>query len=87
MPLDEINLDDIFVQRHTRIIHNDAFSLDHIYYGIFDEENKLIHIRNGVEVNIRKDVFTEKVLRSKDRRTTEYLSNSKDIEECLSSKK
>ena len=62
VPMDEgFDYSAIFAIRLQRTLRNDLFSLDNVYYTPVDEHHKPYHIRDGVRLDIRIDVFTGEI--------------------------
>ena len=51
----------IFCLRETRIIHNNMFTYNSYYYLPVKENGEPVPIRNGIEIDLRIDVFTRQI--------------------------
>ena len=96
VPLDGYDIDSVFTLRYERIIRNDSFSLNGIYYSLIDEKGEIIHILNDTPVNIRINVFNNqmyvlrygkkypvKIVRDRRKKISDIADNQKDLHEIL----
>ena len=96
VPLDGHDIDSVFTLRYERIIRNDSFSLNGIYYSLIDEKGEIIHILNDTPVNIRINVFNNqmyvlrygkkypvKIVRDRRKKISDIADNQKDLHEIL----
>lgn len=89
----------IFCLRETRIIHNNMFTYNSYYYLPVKENGDPVPIRNGIEIDLRVDVFTRQIrmyrnetyykcIRAKYRgpRKKSLMDNQKDLGHYLEQK-
>ena len=93
---DDFDYSKIFSLKTERIINNDTFSLGGWYYSVTEETGKLLHIRDGVKVDVRIDVFDQTVsiiyhgsryrcrkLQERRIRNKALISDQKDLEKWM----
>lgn len=100
VPIDDYDLSQVFTLRQDRTIKNDMFILDHKYYSIIDESGSKIHIINGTKIDVRIDVFTNKItvnrygktyevilVSDRKREANTVINNQKELQEFLNKEK
>ena len=100
VPIDDIDLSQIFTIKQERVIKNDMFSLNNGYYCLIDEKEKRVHIINGSIITVCMDVFTRVLtvrrygkvystllVSSRKRSPANIANNQKELQEFLNSMK